>query len=252
MKCENCGAPIGLEDKFCAYCGAPNSHFLKHQADMEHYEKEFVKTQAEVMKSTGRMARISSNLIILAILVVLNIIAVVFAFSATELAWNAREQAQKKNIATYRADMEELIEAKEYQKLYSYYSSNHITGIDELSDYSIICRASGYYQDIYETLCGQKNLGYGGIYNTLKGLGDYDVEYLASQLGRLYELESDYYFSKLSERDKEALEEIRTYTLALFRGYTTLTPEQVEELPNLSKAKAIETIKEGVKMREQG
>ena len=27
---------------------------------------------------------------------------------------------------------------------------------------------------------------------------------------------------------------------------------QVEELPNLSKAKAIETIKEGVKMREQG
>ena len=96
MKCENCGAPIGLEDKFCAYCGAPNPHFLKHQADMEHYEKEFVKTQTEVMKSTGRMARISSNLIILAILVVLNIIAVVFAFSATDLAWNAREQAQKK------------------------------------------------------------------------------------------------------------------------------------------------------------
>ena len=103
------------------------------------------------MKSTGRMARISSNLIILAILVVLNIIAVVFAFSATDLAWNAREQAQKKNIATYRAGMEELIEAKEYQKLYSYYSSNHITGIDELSDYSIICRASrvlpGYIRD---------------------------------------------------------------------------------------------------------
>ena len=76
--------------------------------------------------------------------------------------------------------------------------------------------------------------------------------YLASKLGRLYELEVIIISPSSARGTKRALEEIRTYTLALFRGYTTLTPEQVEELPNLSKAKAIETIKEGVKMREQG
>ncbi len=112
MKCENCGAPIGLEDKFCAYCGAPNPHALKHQADMEHYEQEFRKTQKEVMKSTGRMARISSNLIILAILVVLNIGAFIFAVRASDLAWDARQKAQEKRADEYRADLEELIEAK--------------------------------------------------------------------------------------------------------------------------------------------
>ncbi len=250
MKCEHCGAPIGLEDKFCAYCGAPNTHALQHQADMERYEREFRNTQTEVMKSTGRMARISSNLIVLAVLLVLNIAAFIFAVNASEFAWNAREKAQEKNAAVYQADMEELIEAKEYQKLYSYYSANHVSSVESLESYSIICRAAGYYQDIYEVLCGQKNMNFGTIYSHLRGISDYDVEYLASQLGRLYEVESDYYGVQPTERDKEVLAEIREYTKALFLGYTTLTEEEVEQLPNLSKTKAMEMIGKGVTVSE--
>ena len=251
MKCEHCGAPIGLEDKFCAYCGAPNTHALQHQADMEHYEREFKRTQSEVMKSTGRMARISSHLIILAVLVVLNIAAFIFAISAEERAWDAREKEQVKKASVYQADMDALIEAKEYQKLYSYYSANHVSSIDSLDHYWIICRAAGYYQTIYEILCGQKNLGYGSLYSHMAGLGDYDIEYLASQLGNLYEIENDYYGIKATKEELETIGEIREYTKALFLGYTTLTKEQVDELPNLSKARAMEMIREGVKMREQ-
>ncbi len=250
MKCEHCGAPIGLEDKFCAYCGAPNPHALKHQADMEHYEREFQKTQTEVMKSTGRMARISSNLIILAILVILNIGAFFFAVKAPDLAWDAREKAQEKRADEYRADLEELIEAKEYLKLYSYYNSNHISAVDSLYDYSAVCRAAGCYQNIYTTLCGRKNLGYGSIYSNLSGLSDYDVEYLASEVERLYAIENEYYGAKISERDQAVIEEIREYAEAIFLGYTTLTKEQVEELSNVSKSRAMEMIREEVTIRE--
>ena len=49
MKCPHCGAPLKMEDKFCTYCGAPNTLAMQHQADMEHYEREFTETQEEVL-----------------------------------------------------------------------------------------------------------------------------------------------------------------------------------------------------------
>ena len=249
MKCEHCGAPIGLEDKFCAYCGAPNTQALLHQADMEHYQQEFQRTQAEVMKSTGRMARISSNLIILAVLVVLNIGAAIFLFNANELGWNARVKATEAKASVYQADMEEMIEEKEYLKLYDYYLSNHITSVDALSDYSGVCRAAGCLRNIYGILCGRNNLGMNS-YSTGKGIRPYEAESLADEIGRLWEIEDNYYGNELSERDKAVIAEIREYAKALLLGYTALDRGQVEELPNLSRTKAIEMIREGVTILE--
>ena len=35
MKCNNCGAPLQLDQKFCPNCGSPNEQGLKHANDME-------------------------------------------------------------------------------------------------------------------------------------------------------------------------------------------------------------------------
>ena len=34
MKCNNCGAPLQLDQKFCPNCGSPNEQGLKHANDM--------------------------------------------------------------------------------------------------------------------------------------------------------------------------------------------------------------------------
>ncbi len=45
MKCPHCGAQIGLEEKYCPFCGLPNEFARKHQEDMDRYEQEFQQTQ---------------------------------------------------------------------------------------------------------------------------------------------------------------------------------------------------------------
>ncbi len=52
MKCPHCGAQIGLEEKYCPFCGLPNEFARKHQEDMDRYEQEFQQTQSEVYQKT--------------------------------------------------------------------------------------------------------------------------------------------------------------------------------------------------------
>ena len=49
MKCNNCGAPIQMNQKFCPNCGSPNVEFKKHIDDMEQYNKKFNSTRSKVI-----------------------------------------------------------------------------------------------------------------------------------------------------------------------------------------------------------
>lgn len=49
MKCNNCGALIQMNQKFCPNCGSPNVEFKKHIDDMEQYNKKFNSTRSKVI-----------------------------------------------------------------------------------------------------------------------------------------------------------------------------------------------------------
>lgn len=52
MKCNNCGAPLQLNQKFCPNCGSPNEQALKHVNDMENYDKKFNRTRSKVISNS--------------------------------------------------------------------------------------------------------------------------------------------------------------------------------------------------------
>ena len=79
MKCPHCGAQIGLEEKYCPFCGLPNEFARKHQEDMDRYEQEFQQTQSEVYQKTRHFTSLTVPLTVIFVLILLNIVSFVFS-----------------------------------------------------------------------------------------------------------------------------------------------------------------------------
>ena len=47
MKCPYCGGEVGLEERFCSYCGRPNEQAQRHHQDMARFRKQYAETEAE-------------------------------------------------------------------------------------------------------------------------------------------------------------------------------------------------------------
>lgn len=82
MKCPHCGAQIGLEEKYCPFCGLPNEFARKHQEDMDRYEQEFQQTQSEVYQKTRHFTSLTVPLTVIFVLILLNIVSFVFVAKA--------------------------------------------------------------------------------------------------------------------------------------------------------------------------
>ena len=87
MKCPHCGAQIGLEEKYCPFCGLPNEFARKHQEDMDRYEQEFQQTQSEVYQKTRHFTSLTVPLTVIFVLILLNI---VFCFCSQKLGYRLR------------------------------------------------------------------------------------------------------------------------------------------------------------------
>ena len=48
MKCEHCGAELGLLDQVCPYCGSINTESAAHQKEKEDYEERSRKAAGKI------------------------------------------------------------------------------------------------------------------------------------------------------------------------------------------------------------
>ncbi len=236
---------MGLEDKFCTYCGSPNLQAVRHQADMEHFQKEYQRTQQDVMEKTGRLRRYGSWLTILVVLLIAMIAGVILLVSAWDIGYRIREKKTAEAMPAHKAVLDQYLAEGEYGKFLGFYSANDLyTG--DTNEYQAVYYAARGYTDIISTIyaIGDENdFRFRDKYRTES------CEYLAQDLIRIWtaEKEMSYWEDEALTEDKLAyLEDIRDRTAQIAKTYFGLTDEEIARIPELSEAKLGEMIERGI------
>lgn len=242
MKCPYCGSSLELEDEFCSFCGKPNQFAKKHQADMQHFNREFTKTQQSVYEKTHRFATLTTTLVILLVLVILNVAGAVF-FS---YSWRIGDHMVKKDILDHeeehRKNLETFIQTEDYHGMSSYYNSNSLYIADEFQEYNAVVSVADNYFSIFQQLADSKNASYDMM----------DREELSSvvrsityNLESIYNVEQNYNYRKdicLTEEKMAVIRKIQSQTVAILAAYGGLTLEEAKEIPNLSTSRQQEIL----------
>ena len=244
MKCPKCGAPLRMEEKFCTYCGAPNTLAAKHQADMDHYEREFAETQQEVLTKTRKAGSLAAMLVVLVIMIVLNVVAGFISANAWQIKYDRRKQQSAKHAGEHIAVMERMIEEKDYISVRDYYYGNDMADGETFESYSAIVHYAGSLEDLYSTLC---NFDAYSFWQS-DSLNSSRITYLASDIISLYEdPRTSYYRDEAVTDDKIAvIEDIRHQAEGLLVAYAGFDKEEVGELKNMSKARIEEKVRENL------
>ena len=242
MKCPKCGAPLRMEDKFCTYCGAPNTLAAKHQADMDHYEREFAETQQEVLKKSRKAGSLAAMLVVLVIMIILNVIAGFISANAWQIKYDRRKQQSAKHADEHIAAINRMIEEKDYISIRDYYFDNDMSDGDTFEAYSAIVHYAGSLEDLYGTLCDFDTYSHWHSDSAKSSR----VSYLASDIISLYEdPRSSYYRDEAVTEEKIAvIEDIRHQAEGLLVAYAGFDKEEVGELKNMSKSRIEEKVRE--------
>ena len=246
IKCPNCGSQMGLEDKFCPYCGSPNTQAVQHQRDMEQFQDDYSETKEHVYRRTEVLRNQGSLLIMMVLILIAMIIAIILNARAWDIGYKIRE----KNVARYSATdtdiVEQYLEAGEYGKFTGYFDSNDMY-YDYDGTYDAVKSAARSYVRLFEYV---NDIQDPSSYLFREDAGSGGFEYLAENLMRIYTVEKDYSYNKekvLTEDKLVYIHDIQERAGVMAKAYFGLTDEDVQEIPNMSAGKLEALLEERIK-----
>lgn len=114
MKCQNCGAEIGLLDKVCPHCGSVNTESAGHQAEMKHYQKLSTKTKGKVRESIAQNVPLVVSVIALVLLIAGIGTALYVSENASLFSHWARRKESMKKYEEYTVSLQRFLEKEDY------------------------------------------------------------------------------------------------------------------------------------------
>jgi len=120
MKCQSCGAEIGLLDKVCPHCGRENTESSGHQAKMKYYKKQSEKTKGKVKKSISENVPLVVSAIILVLLVIGLWVAIDVAENASLYSHRAKRREALKKYEEYKGELQRYLDEEDYAGFVAY------------------------------------------------------------------------------------------------------------------------------------
>ena len=241
MKCTHCGGNIGIEDKICPYCGAPNEQALEHQADMRRFEASFKETQAHVEERTSRFSRMAVPITLAVILLLAMAASVLFASRSYDIGRSLARRELAGHAADYQLQIDEWLSEKDYLNLYAFYENKNLymlSGYDggPLESYEMVFRASGYYSQFFEML--MQRMEPGSFYYKPERISATCSD-LADLLDRLYSISREDYFPEgcYSQERLADVTGMQAQAQALLQTYAGFSREEAAGVSDYSKGR---------------
>ena len=236
MKCPYCGGEIGLEEKFCSWCGKPNEQALRHQEAMDRYQEAFRETEKTVEKKTKHVVRLLPRLIVILVLLVVSVVSVIVGSQAWELSDALRRRSAERNVAATRAELDSYLDQKDYKSFASYAEYYNIAFYNSpFSDYNYINTCAAEYTTILtrlEEIFLQRDREY-----WLKNLSSFDIRYLSSSVSEFFDTSERMLNRDITEKDRLCIEDMRRTASGLLRVFLGLDEEGLKEFLAMSENK---------------
>ena len=238
MKCEHCGCNLQIEDSFCPYCGQPNPFAVRHQREMQHFSREFQKTKQDVLEKSSRFNRRTVRITITAVLIAACAVMAFLCAAADDIRYMQNEKKIEAEAQHHKAEINTLMEERNYAGLYSYMDRNHLSYSQALREYDAVYLTSMQYVRLYENLMILLSKAHDEEaykYYQKEEL----IESIAGEIGSISEAmeENDFRPEEFTEEKKEYMEDLQDMTGRLLVRYLHITEEEAEQLPSMSQAR---------------
>lgn len=237
MKCNNCGAPIQMNQKFCPNCGSPNVEFKKHIDDMEQYNKKFNSTRSKVIGNSKWFVKYIAPITALVISVIALALVVIGNYQGIgyDMGRNKQQKYYDSHNDELQTRLRKLLEEGEYTTLYILDSNGDCILKDSEDKYAwnSFYMVAGDYTSLRKGIIAMMEKDnssyYGSEYmNTIsRAVSDmeYDVDRSLNASYRSTSEESVKYIKDMYEKSHE-----------LLKAYCNLTDEDIAGLADMSQA----------------
>lgn len=114
MKCQNCGAEIGLLNKVCPHCGSANTQSVGHQTQMKHYQKLSGEAKGKVQDSVSRNVPLIVSTVILVLLIIGIGVSLYVAENASLFSHRASRREAMRKHEEYTGILRQYLEKEDY------------------------------------------------------------------------------------------------------------------------------------------
>ena len=149
MKCNSCGAEIGLTDTVCPYCGRTLTETAGYRADMDYYKADSERTK----KKAGAIFAKNAPLVISAAIMIVLLIADIVLYYVADRAFLFRTEAvRRESVRQYETclqTMQEYLDDGDYTGFVAFKEVHEIAEWDApYEDMRLLCEIAQEYASL--------------------------------------------------------------------------------------------------------